>query len=286
LIHEIEPKKYSVEYRDNAPEPDDKVFLFEGDSVCCRFANEEIVFPAYREFSGIGKEKFQYLFAIDKEKYFMPDVQMSQAISIPEGYERHEISIFRTIKPRHLAFAAVTAQELYLWYMHNQYCGCCGEKTTHSLIERARICTKCGLVMYPKISPVVIAAVTNGEYLLVTRYKDRPYRRYALVAGFAEIGESLEDTVRREVFEETGVHVKNIEYYKSQPWGFTSTLLSGFRCELDGDPTIIVDENELSEAIWLHRDDIPPADNDIALTAEMMEKFRTGKGGAWGNCHA
>ena len=94
------------------------------------------------------------------------------------------------------------------------------------------------------------------------------------MAGFAEIGESLEDTVRREVFEETGVLVKNIRYYKSQPWGFTSTLLSGFFCELDGDPEITMDENELAEAVWLHRDDIPPDDSSVALTAEMIEVFR------------
>jgi len=75
------------------------------------------------------------------------------------------------------------------------------------------------------------------------------------------------------------VHVKNIKYYRSQPWGFTSTLLAGFYCELDGDPDISIDENELSEAIWLPRNDIPPANNDIALTAEMMEMFRTGKMG-------
>ena len=275
MIHEIGPKKYRVEYRDCTPEPDDTVFLFDGDSVYCRFENGETVFPVYGELSSKGSERFLYLFAIDEVKYFIPGVQSSQAVSIPEGYERQEISLFRVIKPRHLAFAVVTAQALYLWYMQNRYCGCCGEKTAHSKTERACVCTKCDLVVYPKISPVVIVAVSNGEYLLVTRYKGRPYRRYALVAGFAETGESLEDTVRREVFEETGVHVKNIGYYKSQPWGFTSTLLSGFFCELDGCPEIVVDENELSEAIWLHRDEIPPADNDISLTAEMMEKFRT-----------
>ena len=148
---------------------------------------------------------------------------------------------------------------------------------THAEHERAKICKKCGITVYPKISPVVIVAVTRGEDLLVTRYRDRPVNFYALVAGFVEIGESLEDTVRREVLEETGIRVKNLRYYKSQPWGFSSSLLSGFICELDGDPLITLDENELSEALWLPRGEIPPANNEIALTAEMMEAFRTGK---------
>ena len=275
MIHDIEPKKYFVSYRDDRPEADDTVFIFDGDYFYCGFEDGEIVFPKYGELSGPGSIKCFYLFSIDSVKYFIPDARIGGAIDIPKRYERRESSILRTAKPRHSAFAAVTAQELYLWYMNNRYCGCCGGETTHSSTERACICANCGLVAYPRISPVVIVAVKHGEYLLVTRYKNRPYRHYALVAGFAEIGESLEDTVRREVFEETGVHVKNIRYYKSQPWGFSSSLLSGFFCELDGDPAIVVDENELSEAIWLHRDEIPPEINDIALTAEMIEKFRT-----------
>ena len=276
MIHEIYPKKFNVDYKECQPEQDDTVFLFGGDAVFCRMENGEISFPAFGELSDTGGRRFRYLFSIDNKKYFLPDPHADNEPGAPDDYEKQDCGIFRIAGPRYMAFAAVTAQELYLWYKQNKYCGACGERTEHSLYERACVCPKCGLTMYPKISPVVIVAVTNGEHLLVTRYKDRPYRRYALVAGFAEIGESLEDTVRREVFEETGVHVKNIRYYKSQPWAFTSTLLSGFFCDLDGDPAIVVDERELSEAIWILRDDIPPADSDIALTAEMMEKFRTG----------
>ena len=275
MIHEIEPKKFLVAYRSHAPEPDDTVFIFDEDFLYCIFEDGKIVFPTYGELSGAANREYTYLFSIDNDKFFMPDVGTDEALDVPKRFEKQESAILRTAKPRHLAFAAVTAQELYLWYMHNRHCGSCGGKTAHSSTERACVCTICGLVIYPKISPVVIVAVTNGESLLVTRYKNRPYKHYALVAGFAEIGESLEDTVRREVFEETGVHVKNIRYYKSQPWGFSSTLLSGFFCELDGAPEIVVDENELSEAAWLHRDEIPPVDNDISLTGEMMEKFRT-----------
>ena len=276
MIHEIYPKKYYVAYTECTPEPEDTVFLFGENTVCCREENGIIEFPKFGELSCADEAEFLYLFSIDKERFFLPDMRVAHSIGCPERYERQETGLFRTVEPRYLAFAAVTAQELYLWYAQSKYCGCCGAKTAHSKTERACVCPQCGAVVYPRISPVVIVAVTNGEYLLVTRYKDRPYRRYALVAGFAEVGESLEDTVRREVFEETGVRVKNISYYKSQPWGFTSTLLSGFFCELDGDPAITIDENELSEAIWLHRDHIPPADSSIALTSEMMEKFRTG----------
>ena len=277
MIHEISPKKYHVEYKECEPGADDIIIIFDENDVCCRFDDSVISFPSFSELTDTEGIEFLYLFSIDDKRFFMPEAYFSAAIKYPDSYKMQEWGIFRMAEPRHLAFAAVTAQQLYLWYKQNRYCGGCGAQTARSQTERACVCPQCGLIVYPKISPVVIVAVMNGDDLLVTRYRDRPYRRYALVAGFAEIGESLEDTVRREVFEETGVHVKNICYYKSQPWSFTSTLLSGFFCELDGDPSIVIDENELSEAIWLRREEIPPADNDIALTAEMMERFRLGE---------
>jgi NAD+ diphosphatase len=109
----------------------------------------------------------------------------------------------------------------------------------------------------------------------MTQYANREYRNYALIAGFAEIGESLEQTVRREVMEEVGLRVKNIQYYKSQPWPFTDTLLAGFFAELDGDDTITIDEEELAIGVWMPREDIPEPENSISLTGEMMELFRT-----------
>ena len=277
MLHDISPKRYHVEYENYQPEDNDTIFIFGEEGVYCKVTDNVLTFPKHAEFHDIQEVKFRYLFSIDNERYFMPDIWSVVNIIVPEGYVVQDAGISRIAGPKHLAFASITARELYEWYSARKFCGRCGNETIHAEAERACVCPGCGLVEYPKISPVVIVAVTNGENLLVTRYKDRPYRRYALVAGFGEIGESLEDTVRREVYEETGVRVKNPRYYKSQPWGFSSSLLSGFICELDGDPDITVDDKELSEALWLPRGEIPPADSDVALTAEMMEMFRLGK---------
>jgi len=271
MIHEIAPKEYKVAYQNCTQTQSDTILLFDSDRVCCRLDGEEVAFPKIGDFADLEGMDLYYLFSIDDERFFMPH---AHGILPPNGYEWHDSNICRTSKPRHLAFAIVTARALHQWYNSNKYCGSCGADMGHSETERACVCTKCGLIVYPKICPVIIAAVTHGDSLLVTRGKGWAQGRYALVAGFVESGESLEDAVRREVFEETGVHAKNITYYKSQPWGFTSTLLSGFYCELDGDPAIHIDENELSEAVWLSRDEIPPATADIALTAEMMEVFK------------
>lgn len=143
--------------------------------------------------------------------------------------------------------------------------------------ERALVCPVCGQTEYPKICPAVIVAVTDGERLLMSRYRGRAYRGYALIAGFVEIGETFEETVRREVMEEVGLKVKNIRYYKSQPWAFTDTEMIGFFAELDGDDRIRLQEDELSEAGWYHRDEIPEDTSLISVGSEMKMAFKHGE---------
>lgn len=273
MLHEIFPLTYHCEYRDVMPAPGDRVLAFDGDTgVYLREGAPEDRFFRFEELS-VPQSDCRYLFSIDDDRYFLLTSKVRDG-GIPGG-EFTDVAAFRGLQPKHLAFAGITAHSMYLWYTANRFCGRCGETMGHHAAEHAIVCPKCGLTVYPKISPVVIVGVTDGDKLLMTRYAHGPYNRYALVAGFAEIGESLEDTVRREVMEETGVRVKNLRYYKSQPWGFSSSLLSGFFAELDGEPDITLDENELAEALWLPRPDIPPTDNTIALTAEMIELFRS-----------
>jgi NAD+ diphosphatase len=97
------------------------------------------------------------------------------------------------------------------------------------------------------------------------------------VAGFVEIGETLEQAVQREVKEEVGLKVKNLKFYKSQPWPFTDTILAGFYAELDGDDAITLQEDELALGVWVNREDIPEDELKISLTGEMMDAFRNGK---------
>ena len=152
--------------------------------------------------------------------------------------------------------------------------------------ERALICPSCGKISYPQICPSVIVAIIDKQQdkekdrILMTKYagSHSSFRRYALVAGYNEIGESLEDTVRREVLEEVGLKVKNIRYYKSQPWSFSGALLVGFSCEAEGDTQVVLDREELSAADWFYRNDMPKdrSDAEISLTGEMMQAFEDG----------
>ena len=172
-----------------------------------------------------------------------------------------------------MRFAAITALQLKNWYENNRYCGRCGEKMSPDDHERMLKCD-CGNIVYPKITPAIIAAVRNGSKILLTKYADREYKRYALIAGFSEVGETIEDTVRREVMEEVGLKVRDLRFYKSQPWPFSDSLLMGFFCDLDGSDEIRLDVNELSEARWVDREDLDIEFDGVSLTNEMIIRFK------------
>ena len=146
----------------------------------------------------------------------------------------------------------------------------------HDAVERAMYCPACGSKVYPRINPAVIIGVTNGDRLLLTKYKTG-FAHNALVAGFTEFGETLEQTVAREVMEEVGLRVKHIRYYKSQPWGVAADILTGFFCQVDGDDAIRMDASELKSAEWVRREDIVLQPNDYSLTNEMMRLFKENK---------
>ena len=139
-------------------------------------------------------------------------------------------------------------------------------------------CTECGNMIFPRINPAVIIGIINGDKIMLVTHAANT-TRYGLVAGFIEIGETAEEAVAREVMEEVGLKVKNIRYYKSQPWGVAGNLSLGYFCEVDGDDTPNIDINELATATWHHKDAIPEGaqDDGISLTREMIRVFSESK---------
>lgn len=277
MIQDIEPKVYNNHYfPEKKPSAASYVIFYDERRIYCSTEGGELALPRLGEIGGVSGD-FTYLFSIDGDEFYLA----SASAPAREGWDYAPLFAIQRLKPQHLAFAAMEAYSLAGWYSSNRFCGHCGGKMAHSETERALQCPACGNLIYPKICPVVIVGVRSGDKLLLTKYKGRPeVPFFALVAGFAEIGERIEDTVRREVMEETGVHVKNLHFYKSQPWALSDSLLMGFFCDLDGDESDVhADEDELSVAQWVSREDIPNRDDGFALTAEMIEYFRVnGKG--------
>ena len=272
MIQDIAPHRLDRRY-DTRPAADGDIALcYQKGTVLLEVVGEDYALPRFGKQLPVSDAR--HLFELDGDDCFMVT---NPPVEAPEGCRYVPYMELRAVRPQEVAFAAITGAQLHRWYGSRKFCGRCGQKMEPSDIERAMVCPDCGLIEYPKICPAVIVAVTNGDKLMVTRYADRPFRGWALIAGFVEIGETLEDTVRREVMEEVGVKVKNLRYYKNQPWSFTDTLLCGFYCDLDGDDTVTLDTSELKEAHWLSREELPPRQNEASLTAEMMERFRLGE---------
>lgn len=296
MIQDIAPHRYDNTYHIQKPGAQDYVFCIQkGRILLCETAEEHVLtIPRREEIEAAVPELMDravYLFSVDEKPYFLVSVPEKEAEEIlaklKEGAEKEPEQLYyawktptdiRAMEPMHQAFAAITAVQLWRWRQSRQFCGRCGAKTEDSKIERALVCPVCGQTEYPKISPAVIVAITNGDKLLMSRYRvnHSTYRGYALIAGFVEIGETFEETVRREVMEEVGLKVKNIRYFKSQPWAFTDTEMIGFFAELDGDDKIRLQEDELSEAGWYTREEIPDDARLISVGTEMKMYFKYG----------
>ncbi|NLL93171.1 MAG: NAD(+) diphosphatase [Clostridiales bacterium] len=260
---------FKNEYENVEVTGDDYVIVTTGREVLSCYENNIVTFPQFKEIGHYNQ--IHYLFKIDNSRYF----GVSNASGYPIKYRFNSVEIFREALPRNARFAGITGFGLCSWYDKNHYCGRCGSVMFHDDRERMMKCCECGNMSYPTISPAIIVGVIDGDKILMTKYAGRDYKKYALIAGFNEIGETLEKTVEREVMEEVGIKVKNIRYYKSQPWAFTGTILVGFFADLDGDGTITLDENELAEGVWYKRSDIGDEfADDITLTREMIIAFK------------
>jgi NAD+ diphosphatase len=274
MIQDIEPKKMNNQFVDTEITPEDRVFAFQGESLIIkREKDNTLTLPVRADFGGEARE-FVYLFAIDKARYFL---LKEETEIIPKGFDFENVRGLRQMTSKEVCFAAATAYHLYVWYRDNKYCGRCGAQLRHWKTQRMLKCPVCGNEVYPKVAPAVIVGVCDGDKILLTKYAGRVYKKYALIAGFTEIGETAEETVEREVMEEVGLKVKNIRYYKSQPWGTDSNLLLGFFADLDGSGEIELDHEELSTGAWFDRDNIPVEDDGISLTRDMIEAYRSGR---------
>ena len=271
MIQDISPSRLSNSYKALTAGEEDSLLCFDSEgNILVDTSSGEIRFPKRKE---VRAAETVYAFSVDDERYFIP---LSEHSVSDERFSRMTLRQLRDGFGGKELFAAFTGYHLWKWYADNVFCGKCGKRLSLHEKERALQCGKCGNIIYPRINPAVIVGVVNGDSLLITRYR-RGYAYNALVAGFTEIGETLEQTVEREVMEETGVRVKDIRYYKSQPWGLAQDMLVGFFCEAEGSGEIHMDENELKYAEWVKRGDIITQPNKHSLTNEMMTVFKEGK---------
>jgi NAD+ diphosphatase len=253
-------ENYRIDFSDEiAPKDDDYLFVFNEDRQL--YLDDGYELPESLDefdinfFLFIGIYKGRKAFAVnaksDKTSYDLREV-----------YEiDHDLY--------HIAGKAVLVSD---WYMSYQFCGRCGTKNQMDEKDMMLKCPECGQVHYPRIAPAIIVAIRNGNKLLMAQHSYHDTIRYALIAGFVEPGESIEEAVHREVSEEVGIKIKNIKYMKSQSWPFPNSLMLGFTAEYDsGD--IKVDGDEIVRAKWFEKDEIIRYSSDISISDWLVQHF-------------
>ena len=278
MLQDIRPHRLANEfYPDILPSSGDRVFFVRGQELAVRRAGVSSLDVPRVGDGGVSADGLTFLFSLDGAACWLAPPEGHA--EPPAGFALVHNRVLRMERrgPRELMYAAYTAIHLADWYARNRFCGACGHPLEHHRQLRALECPNCGNVVFPRINPAVIVCVCDPQRnrIALTRYAAGRYHDIdALVAGFVEIGETMEDCVRREVREELGLAVRNIRYYKSQPWGVAGDILSGYWCDVDGDPTIRMDARELGSAVWAGPDEISGQPDDFSLTNEMMCLWR------------
>lgn len=276
MIQDISPHKFDNTYLEVKDiHEDDFILHYSGNTLLLRIDRNEFRLPQKRDLPEITvtTEK-TFLFSLNDVPCFL--IWDNLNANKPNLVYK-EINFFRTVSRKEVAWVSIAGFHLMNWYSQNKYCGKCGTETLRKSDERAIICPSCNSVYYPRISPAVIVAITCRDKILLARNSNFPGHWYSLIAGYVDIGESLEECLVREVKEEVGLNVRNIRYYGSQPWPLSGSLMLGFIAEADDTQPICVDLKEIAEAAWYTRGSLPQHSSNISIAGEMIEKFEKGE---------
>ncbi len=178
---------------------------------------------------------------------------------------------FDLLPAEHYAMAG-KAREILYWDATTRFCGTCGTPLQHHT-DISKLCPNCGREVWPSLATAIIVAVTRGkDEILLVQAKNFRGNYHGLVAGFVETGESLEECVHREVLEETGLRLKNLRYFASQPWPYPSGLMVGFKAEYAGGE-LSLQRSELSRGGWYNRHNLPPIPGRVSVARRLIDSW-------------
>lgn len=225
-------------------------------------------------------DKFSLLGVPHGKPHYLGQLQNSPCYTValesegplPANYMLHDLRRVAMMVDPALFMLAGKARQVLDWDRNHQFCGRCGTQTEHHDRDRAKLCPSCGHTQYPRISPCIIVLVTNGDKVLLARSANFPPGMFSTLAGFVEPGETLEMAVHREIMEEVGVNVKNLEYMGSQPWPFPHSLMIGFHAEYDGGDIVLEDE-EIEEAGWWSINDLPNIPPRGSISHDLIARY-------------
>jgi len=254
-------------------------FAFVGNKLLVRAEGKVSEIPKLITLAEIGLEpvRTQFLGTLDGHPCYSAELptdalaKLNEVIA-PDGMTLQGLRELYGTLDEDLYALCGRAIQIVEWDRTHQYCGHCATPTTQLSHERAKRCPKCGLVNYPRLSPAIIVLISRGEELLLARAPRFPPGMYSVLAGFVEPGESLEETVMREVREEVGIEVKDIRYFGSQPWPFPNSLMIGFTATYaSGD--IVIEPQELVEAGWFSKHNLPQIPPKLSIARKLIDSF-------------
>lgn len=250
----------------------DRLVIYEPDG------GSEVPYVAEPEEIGLVPEARHYLGLLDGRDCWALDLGADLSLALPEGYQsRNMRGIYGRIDDDLFSLAGRGVQ-IVEWGRNHRFCGRCGQPTEAMPGERAKKCPACGLITYPRLSPAVIVQITRDSKILLARNASFPGAFYSVLAGFVEAGESLEATVRREIREEVGIEVTDIQYFGSQPWPFPNSLMLGFKAKWAAGE-ITVDPRELADANWFSHDALPNIPARLSIARRLIDDFIVAQGG-------
>lgn len=245
-------------------------FLCSGSHLLINKVDFTLPLAVNAEVIGLVPLRIQFLGYLDGVPCVAAEVSREE--SVPEGLDWYHLrSLYQKMDEIEFAIAALAVQ-IIDWDRTHQYCGHCATRMTQLPTERAKRCPNCGLRQYPRLSPAVIMLVYKGEELLLARAPRFRAGMYSVLAGFVEPGESLEETVVREVREEVGIEIKNIRYFGSQPWPFPNSLMIGFVAEY-ASGKLILEPTEIESAAWFSKENLPPVPGKLSIARKLIDWF-------------
>lgn len=198
--------------------------------------------------------------------------EVDPSAPLPNGFAAYSLRRLFGRMEQSTFEVAGTAYQVQYWDKTHVVCGACAEPLEYRAGSRCKQCVKCKIEYFPKVSPAMIVLVEDGDQLLMARHSRLPPGMYALIAGFLEPGETLEQCVAREVFEETGFEVDNIRYFGSQPWPFPHQIMVGFVARKCGGD-LRIDLEELEDARFFHRNDLPMLPPPVSIARKIIDAW-------------
>ncbi len=195
--------------------------------------------------------------------------------TLPDGFEKVGLREVWPLAGESVFRAAGTAFQIMNWQRNTRFCSRCGAEMCLSEMDCGLVCPSCAFMSYPSISPAIIVAVVRDGKLLLARNTSFPKGRYSILAGFVEAGETLEETVRREIREEVGIEVRDVQYFDSQPWPFPHSLMLGFTARW-ASGELRPDGREIVDARWYTPLDMPEIPPSISISRRLIDHWLAG----------